>query len=499
MELSRVAPVRLSHPRDRTWLFVAAIALLIALRFVAAAVLPLYYGDEPYYWLWSRNLAWGYYEHPPAIAFLIRAGTALFGDTAFGVRFFGLVLSVPATLCVWRTASLLLGGKEDGARAALFFNLTLMITVQTFMATPNAPELACSSAFVWAMAEVAATGGARWWLAAGLFAGLGLLSKYTMLLVGAGAFLWLLIAKEGRAWLRTPWPWLGGGLAALVFLPNVIWVANHEWGTFAFQFGRVFDIDGRWWYFPQFLGEQLIFASPFLFFLAMRGICRATVSKDQRLLLIATLFWPMVLFLVVHAMHDRVHRSWVSVVYPVLAVAAADGFRRGNGNEFVRSTAVPVAALFLAVVFAEAFFRIIPRGPIDPLYRRHAVGMTELTGPIFRELSRTGAHGILTRDFRTTAWLKFYLSEDIPVIDLTGEHRFASAPRALASDLGATLLYVTLNDNTHSYNDVEVLRAWFSEIDPLESAQANGADGSVAPFLLYRLAGFHGEPLGRIP
>src|SRR6266853_2758400 len=150
MELSRVAPVRLSHPRDRTWLFVAAIALLMAWRFVAAAVLPLSYGDEPYYWLWSRNLAWGYYEHPPAIAFLIRAGTALFGDSAFGVRFFGLVLSVPATLCVWRTASLLLGGKEDGARAALFFNLTLMITVQTFMATPNAPELACSSAFVWA-------------------------------------------------------------------------------------------------------------------------------------------------------------------------------------------------------------------------------------------------------------------------------------------------------------------------------------------------------------
>jgi 4-amino-4-deoxy-L-arabinose transferase-like glycosyltransferase len=64
----------------------AAIGILIALRFVAAAVLPLS-ADEAYYWLWSRHLSAGYFDHPPAIAWCIRFGTLLFGDTSFGVRF----------------------------------------------------------------------------------------------------------------------------------------------------------------------------------------------------------------------------------------------------------------------------------------------------------------------------------------------------------------------------------------------------------------------------
>ena len=68
-----------------------AVAILLLLRLVVAGMLPLS-ADEAYYWLWSRHLAAGYYDHPPAIAFLIRAGTALFGDTAFGVRLFAVLL-----------------------------------------------------------------------------------------------------------------------------------------------------------------------------------------------------------------------------------------------------------------------------------------------------------------------------------------------------------------------------------------------------------------------
>ena len=75
--------------------------LLLVVRAVFAALLPLS-ADEAYYWLWSKHLAAGYFDHPPAIAWLIRAGTALFGDTPFGVRFAGVLLSLPATWFVWR-------------------------------------------------------------------------------------------------------------------------------------------------------------------------------------------------------------------------------------------------------------------------------------------------------------------------------------------------------------------------------------------------------------
>jgi len=65
--------------------FLAALAGLAALRLIAGALLPLS-ADEAYYWLWSRHLAAGYFDHPPAIAYVIRAGTLLFGSVPFGVR-----------------------------------------------------------------------------------------------------------------------------------------------------------------------------------------------------------------------------------------------------------------------------------------------------------------------------------------------------------------------------------------------------------------------------
>src|SRR3569623_1440485 len=105
----------------------ALVALLLVSRAVMTAMLPLS-ADEAYYWLWSKHLAAGYYDHPPAIAWLIRAGTALFGDTPFGVRFAGVLLSLPASWFVWSCAALLLKDEDKSALAALFCNLTLMNT-----------------------------------------------------------------------------------------------------------------------------------------------------------------------------------------------------------------------------------------------------------------------------------------------------------------------------------------------------------------------------------
>jgi 4-amino-4-deoxy-L-arabinose transferase-like glycosyltransferase len=468
----------------------------MAMRFVAAAFLPLYYGDEPYYWLWSRHLAWGYYDHPPAVAVLIRAGTALFGDTEFGVRFAGLALSVPMTLCVWRTGSLLLGGTQNGGRAALFFNLTLQATIQTFMATPDAAALACSAAVVWTLAEMTVSGNGRWWLLAGLFAGLGLLAKYTVLFTAAGAVVWLLLTKDGRAWLKTPWPWLGATIAALLFAPNLIWNADNDWGTLAFQFGRIVTSDQHWWYLPQFVAEQFVLASPFIADLAVRGLWRTTRSKDQKLLLIAALLWPAIIFFSIHALQDRVHRNWPDIIYPALAVAAAYGFHNKLGPRLLRSGAVPVAVLILAAVYAQALFRVVPLDRVDTLNQHLASGMKDVTAPIARVVSLTGARGIVTTDFAMTAWLRFYLASPVPVIQLTDEFRYPFAPRATASDLGGTLIYVAPDINLEV---LPLLEARFSTVEPVKDTLRQGDGESAPPFYFYRLSGFKGEPVGRIP
>ena len=76
-----------------------------------AAVLPLS-ADEAYYWLWSEHLAAGYYDHPPAIAFLIRCGTWLSATAEWGVRFAGVLLSIAASWFVWQAAQAILGDER---------------------------------------------------------------------------------------------------------------------------------------------------------------------------------------------------------------------------------------------------------------------------------------------------------------------------------------------------------------------------------------------------
>ncbi|MDE2264699.1 MAG: glycosyltransferase family 39 protein, partial [Alphaproteobacteria bacterium] len=210
--------------------FLAVLTVLAALRLLAGALLPLS-ADEAYYWLWSRHLAAGYFDHPPAVAFVIRAGTLVFGATAFGVRIGGILLSFAASWFVWRTGAILSRDEKVGAYACLFFNLTLMITVEMLAATPDTPSIFTSAVYFWTLAKVVENKDGRWWLAVGVAAGLGLLSKYSAFFLGLGTLAWLVSSPPMRRWLLSPWPYLGAVLSLLLFAPNLWWNATHGWGT----------------------------------------------------------------------------------------------------------------------------------------------------------------------------------------------------------------------------------------------------------------------------
>lgn len=378
-----------------------AIALLILLRFIAGAILPLS-ADEAYYWLWSKHLAWGYYDHPPMIAFLIRMGTAVFGDTAFGVRVVPLLLSIPASWWVWRVG---------GERASLFFNLMLMTAVETMAATPDAPLIAASAAFLFALAKVDED--ARWWLAVGAAGGVALLSKYTGFFLGLGALAWIVFA--GRRWLLSPWPYLGAVLALAIFAPNVWWNATHHWMTFAFQFGRVGAGHFTLRFLFEFLAAQLLLASPFI-------LAAALTTRDRMLIWVML---PAVAYFAVHSLHDRVQGNWPCFLYPALAVAAAQ-----CRNWLVRPAA-PVAAAILFACYAQVFFGVLPLGRGDPGSRLLGYGMDEVA----RTVAATHPATILTTDYATTAWLRFY--GQVPVV-LVGEPE-----RGLGGPVGAgPLVYV---------------------------------------------------------
>src|ERR1700716_1048944 len=112
------------------------ILALVALRLIAAAWMPLTF-DEAYYWMWSKHLAGGYYDHPPMVALVIRLGTLMAGDTELGVRLVSVLLALPMSFAVYRTAEILFGGRRVASTATILLNATMMVSVGTMIVTPD--------------------------------------------------------------------------------------------------------------------------------------------------------------------------------------------------------------------------------------------------------------------------------------------------------------------------------------------------------------------------
>ncbi|MBW7906565.1 MAG: glycosyltransferase family 39 protein [Phycisphaerae bacterium] len=212
---------------------------MLLLRFAIAPFVVLI-PEEAYYWMYSKHPALGYVDHPPMVAWVIIAGSSLFGDTELGVRFGTLLLTTASTWLCYRLAADW-RGRRAGWVAALLFSIAPLLFSAGFLAMPDAPLV-----FFWLLALLAVTRAIRrdsvgWWLVAGAAAGLAFLAKYPAALLAVGVFLFLLSDGRRRAMLARPGVWLALGLAIVLAAPNLLWNAAHDWVSFRFQFARRLD------------------------------------------------------------------------------------------------------------------------------------------------------------------------------------------------------------------------------------------------------------------
>src|ERR1700687_4922142 len=117
--------------------------------------------------MWSKHLATGYYDHPPMVAVVIRLGTMIAGDTEFGVRLVSVLLALPMSWAVYRTAEILFGGRRVASTAAILLNATMMAAVGTLIVTPDAPLLVASSFVLFYLAKMLESGRGVWWVRGG--------------------------------------------------------------------------------------------------------------------------------------------------------------------------------------------------------------------------------------------------------------------------------------------------------------------------------------------
>ena len=355
-----------------------ALLALTAVRLLVAGLAPLS-PDEAYYWTWSRALAPGYLDHPPMVALWIRAGTALAGDTRLGVRLLAPLAAGLGSALLWVAAEDILPGRRAGVAAAALLNATLLLGVGAVTMTPDTPLLFFWCAALAALGRLLRTGRGAWWLAAGLAAGCALESKYTALLLGMGLAIWLLAVPEGRRWLRTPWPWAGGLLAALLFAPDLLWNAAHGWASVVRQGGRTADWNPAQAlrFEAELLGGQLALATPLVLAACVAGVWRAARGwRDPGLALLAALTLPGAAVFLEHATGDRVQANWPAILYPAAAIAAGGLVRRWR----------PAAALGLVLAIpiylqAAAAPFPLPRS-LDPTLARLGgwAGLARLAG-----------------------------------------------------------------------------------------------------------------------
>ncbi|WKA27017.1 glycosyltransferase family 39 protein [Bradyrhizobium roseum] len=427
------------------------ILALVALRLVAAAFTPITF-DEAYYWTWSKHLAGGYYDHPPMVAVVIRLGTLIAGDSEFGVRLVSILLALPMSWAIYQAAAILFGSRRVAASSAILLNITLMAAVGTMIVTPDAPLLVASSFLLFALAKVLQTGNGAWWLAVGAAAGCALLSKYTALFFGPAILIWLVAVPGLRRWLGSPWLYLGGLVALLLFAPVILWNAEHGWVSFIKQMGRATIQDFRPAYIAELIPTQIAFATPLVWILGVMGIyalyARRAGAMPARVL-VNTMFWVIVAYFVWHSLHARVEANWFAPIYPAFAVAAAVAAhlvewppRWQRLVDFSRRWALPGGVVMFALLVVQANTGVLSGYRRDATVRSVGVGWRETADAIEAARARAGATCVLAPDYGTTAWLAFYLPKGTCFAQHSQRIRWVNMPEPDAAQLAGKLLYV---------------------------------------------------------
>lgn len=366
------------------WPALAVLLVGLAVRLLVGQQLELA-EDEAYYWVWSQDLSWGYFDHPPAVAAMIRGGTALLGDTELGVRLVGGLLGLLTGLAAVDLT------RQRGL-AALALTTLPLTALGGALATPDVPLVAAWTLGLWAASR-------RNWLLVGVFAGLAMLSKYTGVLL-----LPLLVLGAGpRAWRRTG-PWLAAGVAALVYAPNAIWNLLNSGVSWRFQLAHVAESADR----LGFVGAQFGLAGPVLLIAGLVWAARAWRTTDP----VSRLAWWSSLPLLLIATVAGGEANWAAPAVIGLVVGLA---RRGGAWTRALSIGAGLNLVLSALVLLHTAWRPLLDLPVDPRDRLSG-------GRILGESVRAwDVEHVVTSRYQEAALIHFY--GGVPARTLPGHSR----------------------------------------------------------------------------
>ena len=385
-----------------------------------------------------RRALLAFLDHPPGIAWLIRFGTAIFGDTNLGVRFGGIVAMLVTQLLL---ADIVRRVTHDFRaivfallmpEAALYYGL-LMAKV-----APDTAMIPLAVAMLWSLVRLHESGNARWWLAAGLFAGLAMLSKFTAVMLLPAVLAFALVPDWRRRWLLSPYPWAAALIALIVFSPVLIWNYQHDWASFRFQFVRAvathqlsFRTVG------EFFGLQFGLVGFVLLPVVLSGVAltawRGYRNREPVAILLSTAVIVPFGYFFWKSLTLRVGDTWPMFLWPAGFAATAINLamlpREGWPEWMIESTIKWArVAVISGIAFVVGVFFYYVAAPWNLIGRADPVGgeagYEQVVARAQDQLQKTGATWIATTDYRTYAMLRWYFNGRVPVIQINERGRF---------------------------------------------------------------------------
>ncbi len=346
-----------------------------------------YFRDELYYIACSRHLAAGYVDHPSFSILVLWVELHLFGSSLFALRLFPALAAGAIVFLTGQLAREMGGGRFAEMLAALAaLTAPVYIAVCSFYSM-NSLDLVFWVGCALVLARIVNTGQGKLWLWFGAIAGLGLENKLSVLFLCFGLAVGLVLT-ENRRFLLDKWLWLGGALAILLLVPNLIWEVRNGWPTSEFVYNAQLYKNNHP-SIPAFALSQVILLGPFNAPIWLIGLYYCLFADNGRRWRI--LGWIYLAVFAVLAIQGG-KPYYAAPVYPLLLAAGAVAIEqfaaaREWGVTFRRACA---AALVMGgIITAPLGIPVLPPGMLAAYAA--ALGITASQDTLVGERQRRSA------------------------------------------------------------------------------------------------------------
>jgi 4-amino-4-deoxy-L-arabinose transferase-like glycosyltransferase len=453
--------------------------------------------DESYMVASGRVLSLGYYDHPPAAWWLSWAAAYLFGSEApIVVRLPFIAQFALSTWLMYRLGTAIAGARA-GLWAAVLLNLSPVFGVTTgTWVLPDGPLDCALLGAALCLVRALERGTLAWWLAAGLCAGLALLSKYSAALTIAGAGVYLLTNRTHRRWLAKPQPWLAALVAVALFTPVLIWNAAHGWASFAFQAARATGTQFRPLAPLLTLAGEALFVLPWIWAPMMAvsvAVLRRGPSEWRPWLLCCLAAPPIVAFTLVAAWtSQRILYHWAApgylLLFPLLGNAVASCLQRPAVRRTLLGTAALVILATVVIATQVRFDWVHPA--ISALTRKdpdiEAVDWTSLRNDVPQSGVIVGVP-----DWRDAGKIAYALGPHVIVLCLNRDGRQFGIAWPPARFIGADMLILAPE---HGDRVIAGLGPAFDTIEPRPAVSVHHAGRTLLTVAVFQAKGLRNWP-----